>query len=41
VKAVQEQLDAASKKLETYEVDGKLEAAFIAAGGRGEKKVRR
>lgn len=39
VKAVQDQLEAANAKLETYEVDTHLEKAFLAAGGREERKA--
>jgi predicted RNase H-like nuclease (RuvC/YqgF family) len=39
VKEVQDKLDAAAAQLETYEVDGKLEAMFLAGGGRPEKKA--
>lgn len=39
VKVVQDQLDAATTKIETFEVDDKLKAAFLAAGGRPEKSA--
>lgn len=39
VKAVQDQLEAANGKLETYEVDNNLSAAFVGAGGRPEKSA--